>query len=336
MKLLIMKMVAVGFALSVSQVNAAEDSDVYRFDGNEVKKEIPKDVPNIKVNPEFKVLAEMPQVPSVLPVYQVQGIEPKEIDPGKNHLAQVFDFDAQEKGIDENSDGVVSVMFTDAENRSLEFFSTGAAFFMNEELFSERSPDLLDINNLSQKSAKKVYQKRSWEFLNKNELVNPGMVFKDISFSKVQQYSIKDQRESSKVVGAAAHYGYELGGVPAWGPGAKTTVYFGPEGISGFYNAIPALKIAGEGETIQPEKVLDQYISAGRPQTLLRLHSGVVEQVVIESVELVYYVEAGNKPQDVVTPHYLIRGLFYGNDIAGREKGLIESEFQWIASAVAQ
>lgn len=336
MKSFITTVITVGLAFGALQSFAAEDHDDYRFDGEEPKKEVPKDIPNIKVNPDFKVLAELPQVPSLLPVYHVKGIDPTSIDPRKNHIAQVFDFDAEDMGVDKNADGVVSVMFTDAKRRSLEFFSSGAAFFMNEELFSERSPDMLRSNKLSQKSAKESYKEKSWEFLTKNELVNPGMVFKDVSFSKVQQYSIKDQKETSKVIGAAAHYGYELEGIPAWGPGAKTTVYFGPEGISGFYNAIPSLETAGESKTIKPERMLEQYISSGKPQTLLRVHSGVVEQVVIESVELVYYVDAGNKPQERVTPHYLISGLFYGSDLASRDKGLIETEFKWLASAVDQ
>lgn len=334
MKLLIVKTFLVSLILSSAYTGAAEDSDVYKNGGNEVKKEAPKDIPNIKVNPDFKVLAEMPQVPSILPIYKVEGIDPTAIDLPNNHLSQVFDFNAEDKGVDKNTDGVMSVMFTDTNKRSLEFFSSGAAFFMNEELFSEHSSDLLRENHLSQESAKEMYKELSWEFLNKNDLVNSGMVFNNVSFMNIQQFSIKDNKESSKVVGAAAHYSYELSGVPAWGPGAKTTVYFGPEGITGFYNAIPKLDVVGEGKTLHPKKVVDKYISAGQAQTLLRLHSGVVEQVIIESVELVYYVDAGNKAQEVVTPHYLISGMFYGNDISSSEKGMIETEFQWLTSAV--
>ena len=333
MKKLTLKAVSLILSLGVVALASAEDQDDTSGGGDE-KKEIPIHVEVINVTPDFKVIADLPQVPDSLPVYGVNAIDPLAINLDKDPIARAFDFKPIEKGIDEREDGSVSIMFTDANHRSLEYFSSGAAFYMEEELFSERSGDILVKQGMSMDDAKRYYTALAHKFIDQYGLYSRGMKFKDVSFAQLKSVSVKSQEEHVEVIGAAAHFSYEIEGIPAWGPGAKTTVYYGPQGISGFYDAMPAIDAIDKAKTIHPEAAIGDYIEQGKAQTILRLHSGIVEAVIIDSMELIYYVDAGNKNQEVVAPQYLISGTFIGQDIADREKGTIETEFQWMMPAV--
>ena len=62
----------------------------------------------------------------------------------------------------------------------------------------------------------------------------------------------------------------------------------------------------------------------------------MVEQVIIDKIELVYYIDGGNTTQKTVEPHYLISGTFVGSDASENGPQPTESEFIWLANAIEQ
>lgn len=323
-------------AVSGASVNSyADDPDVFNADGSVAEaRKPPTDVPVVDIKPDFKVIADLPVVPGDLPVYRVIPVDPQKINPSRDALGRIFEFKPEKSGSDKAGDGTVSVMYTDGQNRSLEYFSSGAVFYMEEQLFDERADDYLKKLGADRNGAKKQLSREAMGFMKQNGLMQDNMKFNGVSFMDVSAISVKSRRESNKVVGAAAHFGYELNGIAAWGPGAKTTLYYGENGITGYYDAMPAMKAEGQAKTVDPEIALKQYVEAGKAQTLYRLYSGAVEQVVIEKIELVYYVDAGNRTQKTVEPHYLISGTFYGQDLSGNGAGSTENRFVWLQNAV--
>jgi hypothetical protein len=203
-------------------------------------------------------------------------------------------------------------MHTDQNGRSVEFFRTGAIFFMKEELFSEQAPDMLVSMGLDPGAAPEFFEQEGTAFLNEIGLNREGMLPKGVSYMQVKSVQEGGSQEASKIVGAAAHFQYEIDGVPAWGPGAKTTVYFGENGPTGMYDAMRDFEPIGEVELFSPQAVLSEYINADKPQTLFRLHTGVVDETVIEEVKVTYYVGPGNADQAMLEPYYLITGTMYG------------------------
>jgi hypothetical protein len=314
----------------------AEDPDPVYGNGDAAKKDpssVVGTIPQIDLKFDYKVSALLPKVPASLPTYLVQRVDPTSVDPSRDPVAQAFHFEAKARGTDKSEDGASSMMLIDADHRSLEYFSSGAVFYMEQELFSERADDILAAQKLDRDSAAKRYAEQANELLTRHGLARKGMYLKDVSFTEVKSMGYQDRVETVKTVGAAAHYGYNIGKIPAWGPGAKTTVYFGPNGISGFYDALPDLVPAKEVGIRSATSALQSYMEQETPRTLYRLHTGAVHLVDIEQVELVYYVDAGNRNQHEVAPYYLIQGTFYALDVSSEKGGENQAEFVWLEPA---
>ncbi|NEX20191.1 hypothetical protein G3480_07675 [Thiorhodococcus mannitoliphagus] len=319
----------------------AEDPDPVSGHGDWVKKDpstIPGSIPKVDIQAEYQVLAKLPKVPASLLQFEIQRVDPTRIDPSREPIARAIGFEGKRSGVDKAEDGALSMLLTDPEGRSIEYFSSGAVFFMAEELFSEQGEDLFSRRKWDRDQAAKWYSDQASAFLESAGLARQGMRLKDVSFTEVEWKDIKAATEQVATVGAAAHFGYSIDGIPAWGPGAKTSVYFDAEGISGVYDALPDLKPAKEVAILPPEAAVEAYMKSATPRSLYRLNTGAVEQVLIESVELVYYVDAGNRNQRVVSPHYLIRGSFLGKDLSTPEHAKdqateLRSDFVWMEPA---
>ena len=323
-------------AMMLGMAAYAEDTDAIYGDGDGTTKDpaqVKGTVPQIDLEVSYKVIAKLPEVPAALPTYLVKPVDPTAIDPRREPVAQAFGFEPKSRDTDRADDGALSMMLTDSDQRSIEYFSSGAVFYMERQLFSEHADDLLAGQKLERDSATRLYASQAGEFLKGHGLARGGMYLKDVSFVEVKSMERGGKLENVKTVAAAAHFGHRLDGFPAWGPGAKTTVYFGPNGISGLYDALPDLARGDMVEVRPAEKALADYIASKSPQTLYRLHTGAVNQVVIQQVELVYYVDAGNRNQQVVSPYYLIQGTFYGLDVSSEKGGENQAEFVWMEPA---
>ena len=131
--------------VALAAANAyASDPDRYKADGlSSESKKVKVDVPKVNISPDFRVTAKLPVVPSELPIYSVIPQDPAKIDVNRDKLARYFEFAPTKKGEDVASDGTKSLMYTGSDNSSMEYFSSGAQFYMKEQLFDERAPDLL-------------------------------------------------------------------------------------------------------------------------------------------------------------------------------------------------
>jgi len=303
---------------------------------------IPGTIPKIDVLPIFSVSAEMPKVPDTLMSLKVIPHDPMKGSSVQTELANHLAFEARTMGVDEDQAGTSAVMYTDAEGRSMEIFRSGALFYMEEELFSEKANDLLASLRLDRDSAKKHFTAKAEDFLGKVGAAQGGHFLKDVSFAEVKTMRRDSQSdEEVKVVAAAVQYGLEIGGVPAWGPGAKTTVYFDAEGITGFYDATRKFEAAEEVKLVSPAEAVSSYIKGDVPRSILRQHTGVVDNAVIEDVSLVYYMDAGNRDQEIIDPYYLIQGTMYGwnpgpdsADPRRDSKNAEPAPFMWLERAV--
>jgi hypothetical protein len=301
--------VAIAAGPSFAQVDPDSPS------GNELPKDqsaVASSIPKIDNHIVFQIAAEMPQVPAQLPYHKTKTIEPTQAGGRAGTLRQAFDFTGELVGVETDDRGPKSAMHMDASKNSLEVFRSGAVFYSEEELISEHGDDLFELLGMSPAQAEDEFAGRAELFLAQIDLERKGLQQKGVSFAHLAQSNGPEQEEVVKTLGAAVHYGLEIDGIPAWGPGAKTTVYFGQKGISGYYDAMRDFEPEATIELRSPGRVVSDYIEVDRPQTLLRSHSGVVEQAVIEEVALVYFMDAGNKDQDYISPHYLIEGTFYG------------------------
>lgn len=321
-------------AMSVAGITFAQtDKDVYNNDGINKIKVPPKEVPVIPVKPDFVLTAKLPVVPESLAIFNVVTVNPANIDPAVTAAGRAFGFKSAVKKQHVNSKKSVSVLHTDANNRTLELFDSGAVFIKNETLLDEASPDLLATLKLDRESAKKYFAEKSRSFLSETKLAGTGVTLRDVTFADLTAQSLRGGVETTKVIAAAANYAITLNGIPAWGPGAATRVYFDTKGVSGFYNAAPGLKQGEAVRVIKPEAAVEKYIAAGAPSTNIRLHTGSVYKVDIRKVELVYFIDASNSAQKTVTPQYLLSGQFYGRDLSG-EKTDVTSDFSWLVPAI--
>ncbi len=152
-------------------------------------------------------------------------------------------------------------------------------------------------------------------------LAKNALYQRDVSFATLEEYDVAAGKVvGRKVVGAAVHYGYTIDGINTYGPGAKVSVLFGSEErIVGYIDTLRSHKAARPVKLIDPQKAVARYIEYGRPRTLLRSGGGIVEQVLVDQVELVYYLKAASKKQEEIRPHYLIKGRFVCQDPKGRE-----------------
>ncbi len=318
---------------SVSLVFAQTDTDIYNNDGIKSIKTPVKEVPVISVKPDFVLTAKLPIVPEYLAVFNVVSVDPTQVDPATTLAGRAFGFKSVSKKKYVNSKKSVSVMHTDLNNRTMELFDSGAVFIKNNTLLDEAGPDLLSNLNLDRESAKKYYAEKAKDFLAQTKLGDDNLSLREITFGDLTIQKVKSGVETKKVIAAAANYGISLNGVPTWGPGSATRVFFDSKGVSGFYSAAPNLKQGRTVALVKPEVAVQKYISAGTPSTLIRQHVGVVYKVDIKNIDLVYYLDSSNSSQQLVTPQYLISGEFHGQDLSG-EKSNLTSEFKWLMPAI--
>ncbi len=303
-------------ALMISFAAQANDPDAAIGQGDAYTKDPGAAFVNeIKLDVEYQIQARLPKVPASLPGYQVIGVDPHAIQPDKEAVGRAFNFQPEKRTADKKADGSSSVMYTDAEQRSLEYFNSGAVFYMVEDLIPEHAEDLLASQKLDPASGKKLYAEAAANFLKTHGLDSAGMKFKDVSFAQAKSMHYKDKYETVKTVAAAAHYGHWINGIEAWGPGAKTTLYFDGQGVNGYYGAMPDLKPVKEVGLVSPEEALKSYMNNRTPRSLYRLETGAIDTVVVEEVSLIYYVGPGNGNQQEVLPYYLLRGHFQGPDL---------------------
>jgi hypothetical protein len=279
----------------------------------------------------------MPKVPGNVNVHKsipVNVLDSASI--ANNNVAKAFSFTESERGpVFQSSAAAESVMTMDAKGRSIEYFSSGAVVYMEGDIFSEKAPDLLASSGLRTKDAKATFSREAMKFLTTNNLAKNTTYLREVSFATLQEYDVASRKVvDRKVVGAAVHYGYTIDGIKAYGPGAKVSVLFGSDKrIIGYFDTLRQHKPAHSVALIDPQEAVDRYISYGEPKTLLRAGGGVVKKVHIESVELVYYLDAASKKQDEIRPHYLFRGRFVCENPDDSE--LLPVQFEWIEDAVA-
>ncbi len=223
-------------------------------------------------------------------------------------------------------------MLTDADSRTIEYFNNGAVFYSHKELFSEDNEDILGIRGNSN-DAKDKYSKKAKNFLEENDLFSEGMYYKDVSFAKVEKYDVASKQiVEKKTVCASVQFGYKIDGIDTWGPGAKVNVFFKDDKtISGYYSGLSKLKFKKQVKVKNPKDVVNKYMKYKEPKSILRAHTGVVDHILIDNVDLVYYLYSANKLQDKVQPAYLISGRFIGKDNNDKE---INTKFEWLEKAV--
>jgi len=273
---------------------------------------VPGSIPQVEPTPTWSVPAPMPNVPEAVTIFEVQPIDPTNPGPLVQAMMQRFQFDPEQMGFDEDESGIAAVMFTDPDRRTIEVFRSGASFYMEESLFPEQGNDLFEALQLQPGQASEFFQNEATQLLSELGLQREGIRFDEVAFANLKTVQDGGNQETTKVVGAAANFEYEIDGIPAVGPGAKTTVYFGENGPAGLYDALPVFEPAREVELLDPARVVEDYIAADEPRSIYRLYSGVVDETVIEEVKLTYFVGPGNGTQDLIEPYYQISGTMYG------------------------
>jgi hypothetical protein len=305
--------------------------------GNEVKDplELRYRVPEIELRVRYDIQAKLPKAPASLPTYRPVPVDPAAVKLSRDPVAQAFDFDPVDSRADKSDDGASSVLYTDQQGRSIEYFSSGAVFYQLPTLFAEDGADVL--KGMDTKSAEHYYGEQADELIRKHALLGGQWARKGVSFMRVQaaEYAGRDAKGAVRThtPGAAVHYGLSIDGVPAWGPGAKTTVYFADGQVSGYFNALGALQAGKSVDLLSAQSALENYTANKTPKNRLRSYSGEISQAVVEDVQLVYYVGPANSTQGSIAPHYLISGHFVGKDTLG-DGSELRTEFQWLEPAV--
>lgn len=293
---------------------------------------------------DYVVSAQMPDVPDTANLHRAITVNVRDTAYISDHIvAKAFSFQesqrskglrAQGRIFSPGGDAVESVITADGEGRFIEYFGSGAVKFMEEDIFSEKQPDLLAAQKLGTKSAKSVFAVAAMDFLTANNLQKNAIYLKDVSFAKVEKYDVASKQVvDSKVVGVTVHFGYKIDGIKAYGPGAKVNVIFG-EGnrVVGYIDALRDHQSVSSVLLKAPQDAVEDYIHYGEPKTLLRSRGGIVKKVLINSVELVYYLKSISAQQDEIRPHYLIAGLFTCEDPISNETH--EVKFEWLEDAV--
>jgi len=289
---------------------------------------------------EYKLLGSLPSVPSNLPTYKVLPKDLKKVEKEGDAVANALAFDIQKankKSLDESGNKVQSLMLTDNAGKRLEYFSTGAVFYRDSEFLSEKSADVLKSLNKDEAGAKDLFATLGDSFLKGNKLSIPGLERKGVSFARAQAYDVNSKTVvEDKVTGAAVGYGVivnQKNNIRGWGPGAKATIYYGAnKQVTGYYNALRNLAVKDNKVAIQtPDQVVKKYMSYQEPKTLIKSATGEVKTILIDKVELVYYLASGAELQEEVKPNYLIQGRFVGTDDNGNT---IETKFEWLEDAV--
>ena len=267
--------------------------------------------------------------------YKVKEVNIAKIDSSK--LENIFDFNIAKRNVRMKHDGSSELMLWDSDNRSIQYFSSGAIFFQNETTIPDMAQDLLKYHKLDKSSGKEFYKNKAINFLKKNNLFTKNMKYKQVSYGVVTQEkkNLKTNKitATERVVSVGVEFEYTLNDIPIWGPGAITTVLFDETGVSGYFNRMrnfTDLKDSDKIEFISAKEAVEKYISLDSPRNLLLSYSGKVKEVIIDSVELVYYVKPINRLQKELHPHYLISGRIIGEGDNGEK---VVGELKWVEIA---
>jgi hypothetical protein len=346
MKLKYMTMSIICASLLMVSLNASEDNDIVNSE-NVVTQGLKSvtDVKPARVNNiskvEYKVNMELLDVVSDVPIYAVNIVDIKNLDiDGK--IATAFNFDTIKQDTKADKNGVLSTMTMDGEGRMIQYFDSGATLYTNGNPLPLQSKDILKNNGLDKQSAKVFYKKMAIDFLRKNDLLKDNIEFKNVSYASVQKMNQKDiqklkrgvnSNKNKRVIGTAVHFNYKIGDIPTWGAGSEMVIYFDEFGVSSYFDQMRNFSISNKvnnSRTISQTEAVKRYTSNKQPKNLLKTEPITVKKVNIENVTLVYYIEAVNKMQKEIKPHYLIKGTFSGKDLNGKEK---QVEFEWLESA---
>jgi hypothetical protein len=285
----------------------------------------------VLIPPTYSIEAEMPEVPESLQVFATAHYDPESCVETSD-LNEVLGIVESRRVHRDNGPGASSVIILDAANQSIEYFSSGGVLSVNGDLFSESNPDLVAGLGMDESTAQQYLGERASELVSTYGLARDGLSLERVSFATVEIVDATTHETVEKrVTGATAHFGLQINGIPAWGPGAKVNVFFGPGGrVDGFFDAIRDLTPSGQAEIVDPSVALERYVAYGTPKTTLRTGISRVDEIVIEGIELVYHLEAANVRQDEVRPKYLITGHFVGIDA---KEEPVEVPFRWLEPA---
>jgi hypothetical protein len=293
--------------------------------------QIVSSLPKIKYTVKVNLLDDAPRLKS----YKIKEVNIAKIDSSK--LENIFDFDISKRKVTMNNHGSSELMLWDSDNRSIQYFSSGAIFFQNETTMPDMAQDLLKHHKLDKSSGKEFYKNKAIKFLKKNDLFLKNMYYKQISYGVVTQEkkNLKTNKITAieRVVAVGVEFEYTLNDIPIWGPGAITTVLFDETGVSGYFNRMrnfTELEDSDERVFISAKEAVEKYISLDSPRNLLLSYSGKIKEVIIDSVELVYYVKPINKLQKELHPHYLISGKIIGEGDNGQK---VVGELKWVEMA---
>jgi hypothetical protein len=295
-------------------------------------------------NADYIVLAQMPDVPDQVNLHRGIKVNIRDTAYISGHsVNKAFAFKESQSSKDLRARGMIyssgedsaeSLISADGNGRSIEYFDSGAVKYMEEDIFSEKQPDLLASQNLKAAAAKSVFAEAATSFIKANNLYNNAIFLKNVSFAKLEEYDVASRQVvGSKIVGAMVHFGYKIDGIKAYGPGSEVKVIFGDgNSVVGYIDAIRGHEAVGNVSLKDPQDAVEDYIQYGEPKTLLRSGAGIVKKVLIDTVELVYYLKPVSVQQDEIRPHYLISGLFTCVDPTSNEKH--DVEFEWLEDAV--
>lgn len=320
--------------LNASENNVKDNSKIIlekmkKIDNNsnEIIPSLPKIKYTVNVNFSNNTLG--------LKSYKIKEVNLAKIDSSK--LENIFDFNIDKRGVEINRHGTSELMLMDNNNRSIQYFSSGAIFFQNETTMPDMAQDLLKYNKLDKNSGKEFYKNKAIKFLKKNDLFMKNMHYKQISYGVATQekknFKTNEITSTERVVAVGVEFEYTLNDIPIWGPGAITTVLFDETGVSGYFNRMRTfteLKDSDKRVFISAKEAVEKYTSLASPRNLLLSYSGKVKEVIIDSVELVYYVKPINRLQKELHPHYLISGRIVGEGENGQE---VVGEFKWVEMA---
>jgi hypothetical protein len=332
--------------LSCDDADISADSDDYKTGQYNIIKEknlegvVPAEKKEVDI--AYTVTAEYRDAPAELQLFGTirQSLEEISLMATMNSepidtVSKTFDFVGVSSKKYQPESGVKTMMLYDDGNRTMEYFENGAVFFQGGELITEKGEDFLKTQGLTNSDAKEVYAELATEFLSENSLLKKGMYRDRVSLATTTIYDVATRKIiEEKVTNLAVHYGYEIDGIKAWGPGAKAIVFYGNKGdIQGFYSAIRDYAPLRSVGVKAPQNAVRNYMAYNEPKTMMRTFIKDVTSIDIKKVELVYYMAAASETQDVIAPKYLLSGTFTGTDESGNQNDV---EFNWLEDAVAK
>lgn len=149
---------------------------------------------------EYTVNVDIPDIPESLNIYKAQQLLNETLpDTPSDNIAKAFDFVGAKKRTNKKNGYVKSTMYVDQNNRSIEYFSSGAVFYINEELFSEKGDDLLISQGIPSKSAaKQTFATQAKKFIDDKGLSKANRYLRDVTFATAETFDVASKRVVSK------------------------------------------------------------------------------------------------------------------------------------------